>query len=349
MRLPATSVYLSIAVAVMGYHSAAAQSSTVRFEKIPLGADSGASRVNAIISDSRGAVWIATYGGLFRYDRSGTRAYRHDKADSTSLTGNRVFSLREDRTGDLWVGTHGAGLNRMRRGQSTFTRYPADSTTPFSTNRAAILSIFEDHEGNLWFGTLGGRVFFDSARGSFSRIWSPSISSDAVWPIARTADGAFWFGTLGGGLIRSDTTSKPDEIFRKDSTSPTALQSDLVVSLLVDRKGNLWVGTDGGGLYRPRKVGDGFDHLLGNATVLSIAEGQDGTLWIATYGNGLVHLDATGVEIERFRSDPAVPASLPSNRLRALAFDRDGTLWVGTHDAGVLRMLRQQASEPPRR
>ncbi len=85
--------------------AALAQEPAVRFERVSLGKESDTARVNSIIADSHGAVWIAEYGGLFKYDSSGVRAYRRSESDSTSLSNNRVFSLHEDRAGNLWVGT----------------------------------------------------------------------------------------------------------------------------------------------------------------------------------------------------------------------------------------------------
>lgn len=69
---------------------------------------------------------------------------------------------------------------------------------------------------------------------------------------------------------------------------------------------------------------------------------QLAVLWmcIGTYGSGLVHMATSGSEIEHFRANPSESASLPTDRVRALAFDHDGQLWIGTHNAGVVRMIR---------
>src|SRR5262245_43148707 len=66
--------------------------------------------VNAVVQTRDGYLWIATYGGLARFD--GVKFTLFDVADTEGITSNRILSLCESRDGGLWIGTSNAGLMR---------------------------------------------------------------------------------------------------------------------------------------------------------------------------------------------------------------------------------------------
>ena len=59
-------------------------------------------------------MWVGTYGGgLNRFDPKDGEftVYRHDAADNTTLSSDRILDIFRDRAGGLWVSTFGGGLN----------------------------------------------------------------------------------------------------------------------------------------------------------------------------------------------------------------------------------------------
>jgi diguanylate cyclase (GGDEF)-like protein len=64
----------------------------------------------------------------------------------------------------------------------------------------------------------------------------------------------------------------------------------------------------------------------------AIAQDRSGLLWFGTQG-GLVRYD--GYEFRVFRSNPADPATLAGNYVRALLVASDSRLWVGTFSGGL--------------
>ncbi|MCB0312101.1 MAG: hypothetical protein KDH84_02375, partial [Calditrichaeota bacterium] len=87
--------------------------------------------INLVFEDHNATLWFISSGqGVNRYDREQDRfiRYRHDPADSHSLSGDDVHLMLEDHSGTLWFATASNGLNRYNREQDNFTRYQHDAT-----------------------------------------------------------------------------------------------------------------------------------------------------------------------------------------------------------------------------
>ena len=120
----------------------------------------------SIVEDRSGYLWFGTYGGLHRYDpRTGRFAtFRHDPADSRSLSNDIVFSLMVDHQGTLWAGT-ADGLNRLE--DPATGRFRSWKAEPAGASPQDVTAIVEDPNGVLWLisGTLQR---FDPATGRFT-------------------------------------------------------------------------------------------------------------------------------------------------------------------------------------
>jgi ligand-binding sensor domain-containing protein len=109
---------------------------------------------SAILKDSRGNLWVGTYGGgLNRMDlEKGTFThYRNDPDDPASLSDDIVFSIYEDNRGMLWIGTNN-GLNRMDPATGAFVRYGVGQ----GLRNEVIYGILPDNYNHIWMSTNYG-------------------------------------------------------------------------------------------------------------------------------------------------------------------------------------------------
>ena len=104
--------------------------------------------VAAIVQDHEGYLWVATDGGLARFDGVRFRVFGGD--DFPSLQSSRFQSLHVSRSGELWIGTRNGGLIRLHGG--IVTTFLERDGLPSRNVR----SIREDAEGKLWINTIGG-------------------------------------------------------------------------------------------------------------------------------------------------------------------------------------------------
>ncbi len=278
--------------------------------------------VNAIVQTRDGYLWMATWGGLLRFD--GLRFTRFlDAGDELPLTD--CSAVLEDRQGNLWIGTRGAGLLRYRDGR--FTRW----TKERGLGSNVVGSLLEDREGNLWIGTSGGLNRLRDGKLSLLTV-RDGLPADVITSLAAGARGEIWVAT-GNGLARWQQdrfTAVPE------SAGPPVRT---IERLAVDRSGTLWIGT-AFGLYRlapsaPALTPEGPMTGKQLAAVNRFLEDRSGRMWV---GGETLRLWDEG------RWQPLAATPLGGTFGGALLEDDEGGLWFNLRDR-LVRLRRQAGFE----
>lgn len=324
---------------------------------VQAGHDLPVTRIQSVLSDSRGDLWIGSNQGLFVLDlrNNNSRPQRQ-----SALATNSILSIFEDREGNLWIGTETGGLDILR--QQNFR-------TVAELSDRVITAIVQTSDGAIWTGTNGDSL----DRWQAGRIQHYSVRngllSEIILALAPGANGSVWVGTPDG--LNHIEASKVTAF-----TSADGLPDDLIRSLLVDRDGSLWIGTRRGlahwqnnrftiftqanglksnligTLLQPRASDSQHDLWIGTLNglsrlhdgkistytskdglsgevITSLSEGQHGTLWIGTKGDGLSSY-TNGAFTSLHRSD--LPETVDS-----ILKDDHGNLWLSsTH--GITRV-----------
>jgi signal transduction histidine kinase/ligand-binding sensor domain-containing protein len=299
--------------------------------------------VHAIVQGRGGFLWIATEGGLVRFDGVDFRTYT--RANTPGLPSDLIDDLMEDRAGGLWISTSG-GLARMQ----------GDKIEAFGPEKGIpatqVWRTFEDKGGRVWALTASGlfriegdhaeRVALDAALTENSRM-------------AEGLDGSLWLGTA-DGLMRAGadgsfrTTGTVGEVLALamdgNDTAWAGMRSGLeecwatgcenyvvpgggaVGAVAMDATGGSWVGTDEGlfiaqegELRKMRAVTGGVRFLYCD---------HAGMVWAGT-ARGLVRIGLRG-EAELLRGGDVFLTAVE---------DREGDLWLGT-ESGGLAVLRDR-------
>ncbi|HEX2535178.1 MAG TPA: two-component regulator propeller domain-containing protein [Chitinophagaceae bacterium] len=304
----------------------------------------------AILEDSNGFIWLATYWNLNRLDpRTGkVRQYRSSPDEPSSLSHSEVYALYEDRDKRIWVGTAN-GLNRLDPVSGRFKRFFHQPGNPHSLSNNAIETITGDSEGHLWIGTEGGGLNrYDAGTGRFScyrnQPGNPhSLSHDIISVVIPAGNERLWVGTEAG----VDLFDKATGTFyhnTPDPADPFSLNNNSVVSLYQDDEENLWVGTYSGGVNKFARHLSYFDlyrhdnsdpHTLSSNVVTAFFERPDGNIWIGTDGGGLNLWDR---KKNRFFRHNRGRNATANQAIMALVESRiDGTLYIGTYGGGLSR------------
>jgi signal transduction histidine kinase/ligand-binding sensor domain-containing protein len=293
--------------------------------RLTVGQELPGSRIQAVLADHQGTLWIGTNGGLARW--TGGKLERLPVTDS--LAAASVLALMEDREGNIWAGTETGGLHILR--DQRFKAY--NSRDGLASDN--ITTVVEDRIGALWVGTNGGglNVFltFEGGRyGMGNYTVRKGLPSDVILSLAAAPNGDMWVGTPDGlSRIRLGQVST--------TTSADGLPDDFIRSLLVDTDGSLWIGTRRGLTHwiqplEGAELGMRMETFtqadgLGSDLVGAMVRDTSGDLWIATLA-GLSRLHEG--KISNFTTNDG----LSSNVITALLPRGKDTLLIGTQDHG---------------
>jgi len=290
-------------------------------------------RIQAVLFDRQGALWIGTNGGLARW--AGGKLDRLPVTDP--LASASVLALMEDREGNLWAGTETGGLHILRdqrfKALTAHDGLSSDNTT----------TVVEDRTGALWVGTSGAGLNVVGAYpapklGVNTYTVRNGLPSDVILSLAASPTGDMWVGTPDGlSRIRGRAVTT--------FTSADGLPDDFIRSLLVDADGSLWIGTrrglthwlqpGAGSAMETYTQGDG----LGSDLVGAMARDTAGDLWVATFA-GLSRLHEG--KITNFTT----AQGLSSNVITALLAGDNGAMVIGTQDHGWMEWDGQRFSAP---
>lgn len=270
-----------------------------------------------IATAPNGDWWISAWdGGLARIrpeDRDDRtlnyrRAFsfhRHDPAQPSSLSDDKVTDLLVDREDRLWATTWGDYLNVAPQASNatnplSFVRIPVEGLSYF---------IHQDRTGRVWLGTNRGLFWIEGAEqkglspNRFRAVKVEGLPSSRIRALAETEAGDFWLGTIDAGLIRVKQSTLAErrvltdadyQHYRHEVANDHSLASDHTFTVFTDSEDEIWVGTSRGlsrwlaeeGRFRTYNSRDG---LLNNDMVMGIEEDSQGYLWITTE-RGLVKL-----------------------------------------------------------
>lgn len=314
-------------------------------------------RVLGITQTPEGYLWLATQGGLTRFD--GVRFTPFPKGAASGLEFDRVHAVFTDRDGGLWVGLDRGGVARKigNRFQVVVPMAPDSTPTAWTTSFA------QDASGAVWFGYEapvkvirwqdGQLTVFSSADGLRNRNGSSHGTT-----VRATADGTIWYansdgyGPFDGKRFQSiDSEGGPwphpapardggmwvnrgKELVHYAADGSVKTVADLgTLSLQVmmeDSSGNLWVGTGNTGLLRFRDGAWENVPITGGA-VSSLFEDREGNIWVGTNSGGLNRLHARRFYLRQTKD------GLVDNEVESLCVDTQGRLWLSGFNYMLVR------------
>jgi ligand-binding sensor domain-containing protein/two-component sensor histidine kinase len=185
-----------------------------------------------LFEDSRGDVWVGSWHGSARWERSSGEMRPSVQIEPTAF--------REDRAGNLWIGRWLGGLSRYRNGHDEWIIPPDD---PGGT----IFALFLDHAGRLWAGTTRRgllRIDDPTADHPEIRVYNTheGLSSNDVRAITEDHFGRIYFWT-GRGVDRlNPDTGTIRHYTEADGLITTGADNNVA---MCDRQGRLWFGLNG--------------------------------------------------------------------------------------------------------
>lgn len=330
------------------------------------------SKVQSILNDYKGYMWIGTESGLNCYDRDRLKHFLHQEGDDTSLPSDDILFVAEDASRNLWVATlNGICLyDRMNEcfhpvmyenrpiyiasyllledgilfgGTGTLYKYEYESSrlvklvlpklAPFSPFMNMLLYDSDRVLINTqWYGVY----LYDLRTTSLEKL---DYLSERNYPcFFKDSNGYLWASSYGNGLF----CYKEGREVKHFSTSNSPLTYD-VIHDMVEKDNQLWLATDGGGINIISLDDYSFTHLQYKPddihsfpadALYRLYKDEQNNIWVGSIRNGLI-----GIKEVCARSFKSVPFGnthgLSNQTINSFFQDRDGTIWIGTDGEGL--------------
>lgn len=274
------------------------------------------SSVNDIIQTKDGYIWMATFGGLVRFD--GVSFTTFNRSNTEEMRSDRVLTVFEDSYGTIWVSTED-GLLRYRDG--SFETY----LLTVNGQVYAPSWIIEDGKGDIWIVVNGDPFMLIDNK----FVIQPVIKDEQTKQKAIDDKNGAWIAHS-KELLRTTGNSVVQVLDLEE-----VLPSNIIDFVEYPQgSGTFFIGTDGDGVVRYKD---------GSFTRYSVEEGlasryiwnfnidQNNNFWVSAY-NGQSFW--TG---DRFQEFKAV-SSKEDIQFSSILEDNEGNYWVGTMEKGVYKL-----------
>jgi signal transduction histidine kinase/ligand-binding sensor domain-containing protein len=304
--------------------------------------------VTGVAQTSDGYLWVATYGGLMRFNGASFSAVQSPgvfkKSIRTMLLGQRetiwlgmdsgavlclesnrsrsygaadglpmerIAAMTEDRSGAVWV-ISSTALCRIKDG--AVSRFTVAEGLPAGINAW----VATDADGQIWF-SKGGQLGVIRNGQLQQRI---SFEETAV-RICCGASPGLWL-CVGPRLLKYSENHGPVEVAHwTNHIEPQAL--------FEDRSGALWIGTAADGIFT-FKNGVLEKVPISHQSVNCISEDREGSIWAGTRGGGLNLIRPSAATLI------GRDAGLPFESVASVCQSTDGLIWVVAQNGNLANL-----------
>jgi ligand-binding sensor domain-containing protein/serine phosphatase RsbU (regulator of sigma subunit) len=291
------------------------------------------SNVSGVVQDSSGFYWIATAGGLSRFDGKNFVNFTTENG----LADNNISAIFMDRQNIIWLGHENGGLTKFD-GKNFI-----EIKSRFLPKDKKIYGFYQDHNNSLWISTetAGAIRIMDPSRDKDAHQTRVYSGRDGLsqYVLSTTEDkaGNQWFLT-DIGIKTYNRISHTFEFFR-----PEGMPGGQVTFLSRDKNQNFLIGTFNGTILRYDTQTKKFETLvsaqqmfeltmgMGPNIIYTILEDSKKNIWASVLNFGVVRLEAGTGRLTFFNTSNG----LSVNKIKCIAEDREGNIIFGTSGEGI--------------
>ncbi|BDQ02639.1 MAG: hybrid sensor histidine kinase/response regulator [Ignavibacterium sp.] len=250
------------------------------------------------IENNREILYIATYGGIIRYDLESKASVRYvqQKDNPKGIISNQVNQMILDKSGVIWIATEN-GVSSLSLRYNFLLPHILSSQNKLKVLNNDVKSIVRYDKENILVGTSDGLFKVNLKQMKEEEI--PQLAGLNIWSLYKDDNDNLWVGTYGQGLFNFN--------FRTNSLKKILIEYPLFKTLAYNY-------------------------------IKDIKKDREGNLLIATWGGGLVKFinpNSEKYELKFWRSNKNNPEALSFNDVWSVLIDKNRRVWLGTYGGGL--------------
>lgn len=293
------------------------------------------SKIVDIVQDLDGFIWLATYGGLNRFDGYDFKVYNSDDNDPQSIRSGFIHNILCDSKNNIWACTD-HGFELLNRDADNFIHVPILFEDSLRYDYEAFhIAEFK----NTIYGSYSNSLLkYNEAERAFEEIMTLKSYSDNItfecWAMHPDDNGGIWIGGHGLNYYNPGYSS---EVIQKILNQVKKLKPR-IRDISIDKLGNLWICSFFGIHVFNLETGSFKEVFLNGLNkdiyASSILVDNMDRLWMGSIG-GLFLYDFLTQKFECYKPVDNDNFSISSSDIYTLYQDKQHNLWVGHSDKGI--------------
>ncbi len=286
------------------------------------------SRVQCVLRDKQGMLWIGTKRGLNSFNQFDLKTYKYDRYNNNSLPDNFIRFIAEDKSSLLYISTN--------KGICTYDKIKKEYKPIMYEGKNFQAWSFYQYDDTIIFGGEKEMLYaYDCNKKRITPYTLPTNKEGRVYKIQPWIDGKLIFFAGKNSIQTFNPKTKEVSTFQ--------LREKLNIrTIYVDSQYRLWISIYNEGVICYNKFGlleqkiNSKNSNLNNDMIFDFLE-YENQLWMATDGGGINIYDyKTKKIISSIKSIPNDVNSMPCNSIYCMYKDYEDNIWLGSVNSGLL-------------
>ena len=285
-------------------------------------------KINDLVADNEGNVWIACSEGLVKSTGMKIRFMEMVLNKKISF----IHTIFFDRSGNCWFSPDQGLVKMWRDNEGNMHAQKFTLTAP--EKLIDVVTLYEDPYGFLWVGTMGGGIFLlHIETGKVRKVTkNPSLVNGSILTISGNGDDV-WIGGFNGTshctILSHDAGN--EKLLFTGNVATERLRSAYIYCIFTDSRHRTWFGTDDEGVFMLE--GDSLKKIpasegMDATTVYTILEDDSGNTWFNTQDHGVFKYDGKSMH------NYSTANGLSDASISSMIFDKSGNLLL-IHKNGI--------------
>ncbi|WP_336517503.1 two-component regulator propeller domain-containing protein [Pollutibacter soli] len=340
MLLPRFIIFVFLALPTLLF----SQQKDYQFSRLDVQAGLSNNQINCIYKDAIGFMWFGTLSGLNRYDGYNIRNFKHDEADTSTLSDdyiNKVFGGPGNR---IWIKTQ-SGYNVYDPLTDRISRHPEKWLQSAGLPMEGLVTILQSKK--IFYFVYANKGIYAYEEGRITPVMSGygnTGTESAITGAALDSKHYIWIVRYDGMIEKYDGEQQKN-LLRSSIFQKQHLQVQFGFEMFIDKEDELWFYQRNtlSGLFRFNPGRNQMQHYsreegeptLAHNAINGITQDDNGLIWIATDHGGVNILDKFRQTITRLVHAENDNKSVADNVLNTAYKDDQGIIWLGTNKRGI--------------